>query len=50
MVLRPGHLTQGYTTIPVKEYVGKRDLWLNPWDYDKMDSLLQQSKERNRYY
>lgn len=33
---RPGHLTKGYTTIPVKEYVGRRDLWLNPWDYDKM--------------
>lgn len=33
---RPGGLENGYTTIPVKEYLDKRDMWLNPADYDKM--------------
>ena len=42
---RPGHLTRGYTTIPIKEYVGKRDLWLNPWDYDKMITSYERVKK-----
>lgn len=42
---RPGHLTHGYTTIPVKEYIGKRDLWLNPWDYDKMIASYERVKK-----
>ncbi len=42
---RPGHLTKGYTTIPVKEYVGRRDLWLNPWDYDKMMATYRRVKK-----
>ena len=42
---RPGHLTKGYTTIPVKEYVGKRGLWLNPWDYDKMMATYERVKK-----
>ena len=41
---RPGHLTRGYTTIPVKEYLGKRDLWRNPWDYDKMVTSYERVK------
>lgn len=42
---RPGHLTRGYTTIPVKEYIGKRDLWRNPWDYDKMIASYERVKK-----
>ena len=42
---RPGHLTRGYTTIPIKEYVGKRDLWINPWDYDKMITTYERVKK-----
>ena len=33
---RPGGLTNSYTVIPVEEFIGKRDLWLNDWDYEKM--------------
>lgn len=42
---RPGHLTRGYTTIPVKEYIGKRDHWRNPWDYDKMVASYERVKK-----
>ena len=33
---RPGTLTGSYSVVPVKEFVGKRDLWKNPSDYDNM--------------
>ena len=33
---RPGGLTDSYTVIPVEKFLGRRDLWLNAWDYDKM--------------
>ena len=33
---RPGGLHESYSVIPVEEYIGKRDLWIGPWDYDKM--------------
>ena len=42
---RPGHLTRSYTTIPIKEYVGKRNLWINPWDYDKMIASYERVKK-----
>ena len=42
---RPGHLTSGYTTIPIKEYVGKRDLWRNRRDYDKMIASYERVKK-----
>lgn len=42
---RPGHLTRGHTTIPIKEYVGRRDLWRNPWDYDKMIASYERVKK-----
>ncbi len=32
----PGTLTDSYATIAVKDYIGKRDLWKNPSDYDNM--------------
>ena len=33
---RPGTLTDSYATIPIKEFLGKRDLWKDPSDYDEM--------------
>lgn len=42
---RPGYLTKGYTTIPIKEYVGKRSLWLNPQDYDKMTATYERVRK-----
>ena len=32
----PGMLTDNYATIFVQDYIGKRDLWKNPSDYDNM--------------
>lgn len=42
---RPGHLSGGYTTIPIKEYRGRRDLWRNHWDYDKMIASYERVKK-----
>ena len=42
---RPGHLARGYTTIPIKEYVGKRGLWINQWDYHKMITSYERVKK-----
>lgn len=33
---RPGTLTDSYATIMVEDFIGKRDLWKNPADYDNM--------------
>ncbi len=35
---RPGTLTGSYSTIPVKDFIGKRDLWMAKDDYDNMVS------------
>lgn len=32
----PGTLTDSYATIAVEDYIGKRDLWMDPSDYDNM--------------
>lgn len=36
----PGTLTDSYCTIPVMDYIGRRDLWKSPADYDNMTSTL----------
>jgi poly-gamma-glutamate synthesis protein (capsule biosynthesis protein) len=33
---RPGTLTDSYSVVPVKEFIGKRELWKTPSDYDNM--------------
>ncbi len=33
---RPGGLTDSHVTIPIEQFIGKRDLWRSPYDYDKM--------------
>ncbi len=37
---RPGGFDSHYTVIPIAEYAGKRELWKNPADYDKMMATL----------
>ena len=34
----PGKLRNTYTTIPVADYIGRRDEWIDPSDYDNMIS------------
>ena len=33
---RPGTLTDSYSTVPIKEFLGKRDLWRAPSDFENM--------------
>jgi len=37
----PGRLKDNYCTIPVKKYIGKRELWKIPSDYDNMITTYQ---------
>lgn len=41
----PGTLTQGYMTIHCDEWVGKREKWINPSDYDNMMMTLDRVKK-----
>lgn len=41
----PGGLRDSHTTIPVKEYLGRRSEWKNPSDYDKMVSTYKRILE-----
>lgn len=40
----PGMLTDGYATIFVDQWVGRRHLWKNPYDYDNMLSTWKRVK------
>ena len=33
---RPGTLTDSYSTVPVKDFIDKKDLWKRPADHDNM--------------
>ena len=33
---RPGGFCSRYTVLPVEEFLGSRDQWHGPWEYDKM--------------
>ena len=33
---RPGKLTDSYTVVPIKDFIGKREAWKDPADYDNM--------------
>ena len=35
---RPGGFDSHYTVIPVEDYLGRKELWTNPYDYEKMVS------------
>lgn len=41
----PGRLRNSHTTIPVKEYLGRRSEWTDPSDYDKMVQTYQRIME-----
>ncbi len=41
----PGMLEDNYSTIPVEEYLGKRELWKTPSDYDNMTETLDRVKK-----
>ncbi|MCQ2146698.1 MAG: CapA family protein [Bacteroidales bacterium] len=41
----PGTLTDSYATIPLKEYLGKKELWKSDYDYDNMVSTYKQVKD-----
>lgn len=43
---RPGGYDTSYTVIPVKEFIGKRDRWMNVHDYDKMMRTYTHVKEK----
>ena len=36
----PGMIGEGYSTIFVKEWAGRRDDWLTPSDFDNMTATL----------
>ena len=37
----PGTLTDSYATIPLKDYLGKKELWKQTYDYDNMVSTYE---------
>lgn len=48
---RPGGYSDSYTVIPVERFIGKRNLWLNAWDYDKMVTTYERvRKTHNNEY
>lgn len=44
----PGMLKDNYTTISVKDFIGKRDLWKNKSDYDNMLQTYRRVKETTK--
>ncbi len=40
----PGYFTDSYATIAVKDFIGRRSMWKNPSDYDKMISTYRRVK------
>lgn len=40
----PGFFTDSYATIAVKDFIGRRSIWKNPSDYDKMMATYQRVK------
>ena len=48
---RPGGLTDSFTVIVIEEFLGKRHLWKNTWDYDKMITTYERvRKTHNNEY
>lgn len=42
---RPGGYCDSYTVLPVSEFIGTRDSWQGPWEYDKMISTYERVKK-----
>lgn len=43
---RPGGFGEGYTVVPVKDYIGRPDEWRNRLDYEKMMSTYGRIREK----
>ena len=43
---RPGGYNCSYTVIPVKRFIGQRDIWIGTHDYDKMIETYNRVKEK----
>ena len=41
---RPGTLTDSYSVVPIKKFIGKRDLWKDTADYDNMVASYERVK------
>lgn len=42
---RPGGYGPSYTVIPVEEFIGRQDLWIGKWDYDKMVTTYERTRK-----
>ena len=42
---RPGGYGNSYTVLPVEEFIGTRDRWQGPWEYDKMVSTYERIRQ-----
>ena len=43
---RPGGYNDSYTVVPVADFIGRKDEWLGPWEYDKMVNTYIYVKEQ----
>lgn len=43
---RPGGYNSSYTVVPVADFIGRKDEWLGPWEYDKMVNTYIYVKEQ----
>ena len=43
---RPGGYNDSYTVVPVAEFLGSKDKWFGPWEYDKMVNTYIYIKEQ----
>lgn len=42
---RPGGFGSSYTVLPVEDYIGRRELWMGEWEYDKMVSTYERIRK-----
>lgn len=42
---RPGGFNNSYTVIPIRDFIGREDLWDNTWDYQRMISSYERVKK-----
>lgn len=42
---RPGGYNNGYTVIPIADFIGRRELWQGGWDYDNMKATYERVRQ-----
>lgn len=42
---RPGGFCRSYTVLPVERFIGSRNMWCGPWEYDKMTATYERVKK-----